>query len=103
MNGTIGTFTLTEPRVYRRGYETANWYTDIEVQPGDYAVTTDGYWAFVKMPGIVVGSSFDNRLLHARIFHNDEDVGKDQTYTIQTQMSVVSKLQGYTPTTERER
>jgi hypothetical protein len=98
----IGTFTLTESRVYRRGYETANWYTDIEVQPGDYEVTTDGYWAFVKLPGIVVESSFDDPLLHARVFHTYEDVGKDQTYTIQTPMSVVSKLEGYTPAHNKE-
>ena len=99
MTTAIGTFTLAEPRVYSRGYETASWYTDIEVQPGEYEVTqsADGYWALVTMPGKIVGSNFVNQIFHASSHHKNEDVGKDTTYTIQTQMFSLDRLKGYTP------
>jgi hypothetical protein len=96
----IGTFTLTEPTVYRKSYETASWYTDVEVQPGEYEVTTDGYWALIEMPGTVVGSYFVSRLLHCSSAHIDEDVGNDATYTIQDNLYQVDKWTNYTPTTE---
>jgi hypothetical protein len=39
---TIGLVTLLDERVYRKqDYETAAWYTDIEVQPGVYAMTAE--------------------------------------------------------------
>lgn len=96
----IGTFTLTEPTVYRKSYETASWYTDVEVQPGEYEVTTDGYWAFVRMPGTVTGSCFINRYLHCSSAHIDEDVGKADVYTIQDNLFRVDKWTNYTPATE---
>jgi len=96
----IGTLTLTEPTVYRKSYETASWYTDVEVQPGDYDVMTDGYWALVEMPGKVVGSCFVNRFLNASSFHKDENVGNDATYTIQDNLYQVDKWENYTSTTK---
>ena len=96
----IGTLTLTEPTVYRKSYETASWYTDVEVQAGEYEVTTDGYWALVEMPGTVVGSYFVNRFLNASSFHKDEDLGNDATYTIQDNLYQVDKWENYTPSPE---
>ena len=96
----IGTLTLTAPTVYRKSYETASWYTDVEVQAGEYEVTTDGYWALVEMPGTVVGSYFVNRFLNASSFHKDEDVGNDATYTIQDNLYQVDKWENYTPSAE---
>ena len=102
MNATIGTFTVAEPTVYRKSYETASWYTEVEVQPGEYEVKTDGYWALVTMPGKIVGSYFVNRVFHASSHHKDEDVGKDATYTIQTQMFSLDRWEGYTPAHSKE-
>ncbi len=93
----IGTFTLTEPTTYRRNYETASWYTDIEVQPGEYQVTSDGYWYFIRLPGKVTGSLFINRLFTASSASVDKNVGKDEVYTSQGNLYLLENLDGFTP------
>lgn len=89
----IGNFVLSEPRVYKREYETASWYRMIQVPAGTYPImgTFREYWLnneprkvedlCVSMDGIVVSSYFENRLLHAVSAKKDEDVGqKDKVY-----------------------
>ena len=86
----IGTYVITEPTVFTRTYETASWYTNIEVAPGEYditAVVRDGKvsssWGEEptwSLPGVVVASYFVNRLFTASSAHHNEDVGKPDTY-----------------------
>jgi hypothetical protein len=97
----IGTLTLRESQTFRRGYETASWYTDIEVQPGDYDLYAafrynenpnhpEGYVvgadidvndAYATMPGLVSGSYFISRLMgQYGEPHKDKDVGNPAEY-----------------------
>ena len=79
----VGEWTVREPEVWRITYETASWYTDVEVQPGTYDAvvypTYDGigHSIYLRAHGVCVGSYFVNRLLTASSAHKDEDVGKE--------------------------
>lgn len=52
----FATLTLDEPTEHTVHYEVAAWSTTVRVGPGTYNVTTNGYYAFVSLPGIVVSS-----------------------------------------------
>lgn len=90
MRRKIGTLILTEPTVFTRTYETASWYTKIEVPAGEYDITAvvrdgkvSGTWGdgpTWKLPGTVVASYFVNRFFTASSFEVDRDVGKPDTY-----------------------
>jgi len=84
----IGTYTLEKPEVFQKLYECAAWYTDIEVQPGVYPVTTDGYWLFVELPGVIVSDNFQSLFAGMPIgdaYDRKQNAGKPATYWIQTQ------------------
>ena len=87
------TFVLTEPKVFTQTYETASWYTDIEVPAGEYPIVytdanhqvvdpevTRAYWAGVKLEGVIVASHFENRVFSSVSFRDNADVGKPATY-----------------------
>src|ERR1700694_2922789 len=97
----IGTLTLKESQKFRKSYETASWYTDVEVPPGDYDIRaaftynenpehTEGYavgedinvdHAYVTLPGLVASSYFIDRLFnHYGAPKVDEDKGKPAEY-----------------------
>jgi hypothetical protein len=97
----IGTLTLKEPQKFRKSYETASWYTDVEVQPGDYDLRAafhynenpehpDGYavgadidvdHAYATLPGLIASSYFIDSLFgHYGKPKIDEDKGKASEY-----------------------
>ena len=45
-------FRVTEAREFRKNYETASWYSLVQVEPGDYPVQDKGNGPFVVMPGV---------------------------------------------------
>lgn len=101
MRRQIGTYILTEPKTFRRSYETASWFTDIEVPAGEYpifAVVRDGEvsrtWGetpFWSLPGIVTASCFINRVFWASSARINEDVGKPDTYGASTYTHALAK------------
>ncbi len=50
----IGTYQLSKDREYNESYEVAAWWSKLLVKAGDYEITTNGYYAFVKLPGVIV-------------------------------------------------
>ena len=56
----IGTYVLETVEVFQELFECAAWYRNIEVQPGEYPITTDGYWIFVKLDGVIVSDNFQS-------------------------------------------
>jgi hypothetical protein len=79
----IGTFTVTEPREVRETYETASWYRLFEVAPGTYPVIAYprgshiGHTLYVRCDdALCTASYFENRVLHCRSGHVDEDKGR---------------------------
>jgi hypothetical protein len=96
------TYIVDKPTTFRRYYETASWYTDIEVEPGEYPARLvrshgdadsldEAQWVIVRMPGVIVGDFFVNRLLWAESAKKDEGVGRPDTYGMQTQPYLVRK------------
>lgn len=90
MRRKIGTLVLAEPTVFTRTYETASWYTKIEVPAGEYEITAvvrDGKVSSTwgdnprwSLPGTVVASYFVNRLFTASSSEVDRNVGNSDTY-----------------------
>jgi hypothetical protein len=97
----IGTFTLKETHKFRKSYETASWYTDVEVPPGDYDLRaafrynenpehSEGYavgvdidvdHAYVTLPGLIASSYFIDSLFgHYGKPKIDEDKGQKSEY-----------------------
>ena len=83
-------FRLTEPTIYTRQYETAAWWTKIEVPAGDYdaepihiggqpATIDSAYYFVVRMPGIVVGEYMPS--LYGGVPIPGSDRGKDRIGT----------------------
>lgn len=74
----IGTATLRETKTFRNSYETASWYTDVEVPAGTVTdIRTDGYWIIVgRGEGTIVSSYFVNRVFTSSSAKVNEDVGK---------------------------
>lgn len=62
----IGTVTTTEPCEHRIGYETASWYTLVDVPAGTYdVVLSEGRgtaWVHVRYAGTIVDEHFVNRV-----------------------------------------
>jgi hypothetical protein len=86
-------FRLTEPTTYTRQYETASWYTKIEVPAGDYeaepiyisggaAPYEDAYYFKVVLPGVVTDDYFVNRLLGHSAVSTRSDVGKPMNHVM---------------------
>lgn len=88
----IGTYVLAEPTTFTRTYETASWYTLIEVPAGEYEVTavvrdgkvssTWGEGPMVRLDGVVTRSHFVNRVFQYSSVEDDRDVGKPMSYTL---------------------
>lgn len=94
----VGTLTFTKPQTFRISYETASWYTDVEVPAGTYELTGQivldtRYYGQpdeekrktvktfgVKLPGIVTDEYFVNRLFHASSVAEKRDIGKPREY-----------------------
>lgn len=50
----LGTVTVAEPYERTRTYETAAWWTQLLVTPGTYELTTNGYWAIVRLDATII-------------------------------------------------
>lgn len=84
----IGYVHTTEPFEYRVSYETASWYTLVDVPKGTYEVilSEDGSlkWVLVRYIGTVTKEHFVNRLFHASSVHEPtENIGKQRSCTAQ--------------------
>lgn len=101
MKTRIGTYVLTESKTFTRTYETASWYTNIEVPAGEYPIyatvrdgkvsSTWGEGPSYSLPGVVTASYFVNRLFTASSARVNEDVGKPDTYAASTYCYALAK------------
>jgi hypothetical protein len=85
----IGTVTLDEPIERRLSYETASWYTLVDVPPGEYEVyilrDRGLTWAMIGYRGKVTKEHFVNRLFTSSSIHEPtERIGKEVRATVQT-------------------
>lgn len=92
----IGYYVLTEPTTFTRTYETASWYTKIEVPAGEYPIYAGECkrpdtgeiqlgldWPsapHARLDGVVTSSYFVNRVFWATSSETDRDVGKPDAY-----------------------
>jgi hypothetical protein len=83
----IGYVHTTEPFEYRVSYETASWYTLVDVPAGTYEVilSEDGIkWVLVRYIGTVTKEHFVNRLFqHSSVREPTENIGKQRSCTAQ--------------------
>jgi hypothetical protein len=92
----IGTITLTEPLERKLQYETASWYTMVEVPAGTYEVylyrNGSPTWAMIGYEGLVTKEHFVNRVFTASSVHEPTDrIGKPMNATVQTYPYVVAE------------
>lgn len=79
----IGYVTTTETKTHTIHYETASWYTLVEVPPGKYEVVehkNNGItWILVKYHGKITKEHFVNRLFTSSSVHEPtENIGKER-------------------------
>lgn len=80
----IGRVHLPEAIERRIGYETASWYTLVNVPAGSYDVVLhDGYWALVRYAGTITDEHFANRLGASSSLAPKRNIGKEQACTAQ--------------------
>ena len=81
----VGKVITTESKVHRVTYETASWYTDVEVPPGEYEVVlTSGYpWILVRYHGIIVDEHFVNRVFQYTSVVEKKHIGEKRTCSAQ--------------------
>lgn len=92
----IGTMTLEEPITRKIQYETASWYTLVDVPAGEYDVylLQDGSitWAMIGYKGLITKEHFVNRLFHSSSVHEPtENIGKERWATVQTYPYIVAE------------
>lgn len=80
----LGYVTTTEPKTHRITYETASWYTLVEVPAGRYEVVrSQGYggsdWVLVRYVGTIVDEHFVNRLGASSSVVPKRNIGKEST------------------------
>lgn len=85
----IGTVTTTEAKEHRISYETASWYTMVEVPAGTYEVyllDCGGItWGMIGYEGLITKEHFVNRLFTASSVHEPtENIGTERRCTAQT-------------------
>jgi hypothetical protein len=94
----VGTIRLEKPYVFRQSFETASWYRDIEVPPGEYPIDLHlnpeklPQFVTASLPGVSVGSLFINRVLWSSSAVKDEDLGQSFIYGLQTYPHSVAEL-----------
>lgn len=86
----IGQVHVTEAFERRIGYETASWYTLVDVQPGTYDIVLyqqfSTKWVLVRYRGIVTREHFVNRVFTASSVHEPTDrIGREIPCTAQMQ------------------
>ena len=84
----FATLELSEPIVRTRTYETAAWWTDIEIPAGKYEIGTNGYWTLAGLPGKITAEfmpSLFGGVAVGKTPPADEspNVGKDTRYGVQ--------------------
>lgn len=83
----IGTVTTTEPREHRIGYETASWYTLVEVPAGTYDVVLceerGMRWVLVRYAGTITDEHFVNRVFTASSVAPKRNIGEPRSCTSQ--------------------
>jgi hypothetical protein len=99
----IGVITVTEPFVRRKLYETAAWYKDIEVPPGEYPVyySKDIYVEryVIEYKGKVIADNFDTLFGGVIIspkrnqYVGDVETAFEQFYTYQ--LSQIEAMPGF--------
>jgi hypothetical protein len=87
---------LDEPVERRISYETASWYTLVNVPAGEYDVYLyrDGSptWAMIAYRGVITKEHFVNRVLWASSVHEPtENIGKERDATVQTYPYIVAE------------
>lgn len=87
----LGYVTTTEPKTHRISYETASWYTDVEVPAGRYEVVLgEGYggkWVLVRYVGTITDEHFVNRLLTSSSVVPKRNIGKESACSAQCDLS----------------
>ena len=88
----LGYVTTTEPKTHRINYETASWYTDVEVPAGRYEVVlSEGYggskWVLVRYVGTITDEHFVNRLFTASSIAPKRNIGQERTCYAQCDLS----------------
>jgi hypothetical protein len=85
----IGTLHVPARVTVTEYYEVAAWYSDVELQPGDYDVTTNGYWVFASIPGKTVSKHTPSLFAGVAIPSGEPqgaghpDVGRATTFSLQ--------------------
>jgi len=92
----IGTMTLEEPITRKLQYETASWYTLVDVPAGEYEVyllaTGSVTWAMIAYSGLVTKEHFVNRLFTSySVQEPTENIGKERNATVQTYPYIVAE------------
>ena len=82
----IGTITLEEPITRKVTYETASWYTLVDIPAGEYDVwllaTGSVTWAMIGYKGIITKEYFVNRVFWSSSVHEPtENIGKERRAT----------------------
>lgn len=97
MRRKIGVFKVFEAKEFTNHYETAAWYMNVLVQPGDYDafLLTDRYpWVVVSLPGIVTKSFFPTLWGGVMVGNRgiDEKVGQEATHSMQFNPYMIAKF-----------
>jgi hypothetical protein len=96
----IGTVELTETKTFRRHYETAAWYKDIQCEPQKSEIKlVDDYWLIYGWNGIVVDDYFPSLFGGVAVGkpYQPKDIGKPDTYTVQTQPYLLKNIETFIP------
>ena len=95
----IGTLTLSEPHIYTIQYETASWYTKVEVQPGTFDLIATfqykrAYWIMVGLPGRITEEYMPSTFGYGLPIgdgRRPERIGQVMTYHGQSYAFVIAK------------
>lgn len=83
----IGVVHTTETKEHKISYETASWYTLVDVPPGDYdVVLSEGGgtpWILVQYHGVITDEHFVNRLFQYESLAPKRDIGKEASCSAQ--------------------
>jgi len=83
----VGVVRVTTPFTRRLTYETASWYTDVEIPAGNYEIvlheTSGPTWALVRYRGEITDEHFVNRLFGSTSIAEPRHIGEQAAATAQ--------------------
>ena len=92
----IGTVTTTESREHRIGYETASWYTLVDVPAGTYdVILSEGLgskWVLVRYAGTITDEHFVNRVFQYSSVAEKKHIGEPRSATAQLSPYVAAEM-----------